>query len=107
MARKSVDQANPRDLNSFLQDMQKFQERKSINLSKIKEELENRNNVEVALGQSLMDDLSAQIVEMMEDRKVVDTKTRLYTYGQEKLRAKANFESSQKLADKIHGMFKP
>ena len=33
-----------------------------------------------------LDDLSMQIVEMMEDRKEKDTKVRLYEKGQEKLR---------------------
>ena len=34
----------------------------------------------------MLDELSSQIVEMMEDRKGVDTKERLYQKGSEKLR---------------------
>jgi tRNA 2-selenouridine synthase SelU len=49
-----------------------------------------------------LDDLSMQIVEMMEDRKDKDTKVRLYQKGQDKLR-KINEEiTKKKLDDALH-----
>ena len=53
-----------------------------------------------------LDDLSRQIVEMMDDRKDKDTKVRLYEKGQEKLR-KVNGEiTKKKLDEAIHANMK-
>jgi hypothetical protein len=53
-----------------------------------------------------VDELSSQIVDMMEDRKGVATQDRLYKHGFEKLRQINAHDSQVKLEAKVHAMFK-
>ena len=54
-----------------------------------------------------LDDLSKQIVEMMDERKEKDTMSRLYEKGHEKLRKINNDEQQKKIESEIHAMQKP
>ena len=86
-----------RDLSTFLEDQQRFLENKE---GKIEQRNADRGNQEVEelYLQPKLDDLSVQIVEMMDERKGQTTYDRLYKKGYESLREKSLREYEKKMA---------
>lgn len=93
-----------RDLYDFLNDQQRFLEYK--NLKELKGKQDNLNKELGDMKKPKIDNLSNQIVELMEDRKQKPTQERLYQAGQEKLRAKAFKEYQEQKAAEEHAKIK-
>ena len=93
-----------RDLYDFLSDQQRFLEYK--NMKEIKTKQDDLNDELREIKKPKIDNLSNQIVDLMEDRKQKPTKDRLYQMGQEKLRAKAFKEYQDQKAAEEHASIK-
>jgi hypothetical protein len=74
-----------RDLDTFLEDQQRFLEKKHEKTNQRKLDGMSREVEELSL-QPKLDDLSVQIVQMMDDRKGQKTYDRLYKKGYESIR---------------------
>ena len=96
----------PRDLDTFLTDQQRFLEKKQDKQLKAMHENSNKEVEELHL-QPKLDDLSMQIVDMMDDRKGQKTYDRLYKKGYESLRYKSQIEQETKLAEEEHSFRRP
>jgi len=86
-----------RDLSTFLEDQQRFLENKEGKIEQRKADRGNQEVEELYL-QPKLDDLSVQIVEMMDERKGQTTYDRLYKKGYESLREKSLREYEKKMA---------
>ena len=86
-----------RDLGTFLEDQQRFLENKEGKIEQRKADRGNQEVEELYL-QPKLDDLSVQIVEMMDERKGQTTYDRLYKKGYESLREKSLREYEKKMA---------
>ena len=75
----------PRDLEHFLDDVKRYEAQKKEKLTKRIEDKQAKTHEEETFKPAV-DELSSQIVDMMEDRKGILTQDRLYNKGQEKLR---------------------
>lgn len=86
-----------RDLDTFLEDQQRFLENKYSKIDQRKLDMSNHEVEELSL-QPKIDDLSVQIVEMMDERKGQTTHDRLYKKGYESIREKSLREYETKMA---------
>ena len=94
-----------RDLDHFLEDQQRFLEKKNEKANQRKLDDMSREVEELSL-QPKLDDLSVQIVQMMDERKGQQTYDRLYKKGYESLREKALRELEQKQAAEEQSSFR-
>lgn len=85
-----------RDLDTFLEDQKRFLENKQGKIEQRKMEKGDQEIDELTM-QPRLDDLSVQIVEMMDDRKGQSTHDRLYKKGYESLREKSLREYEKKV----------
>lgn len=82
---KKNDSNKPRDINRFLSDQERYLENKQ---QKQEQKLFKIQSMELMAiqEQPQIDELSKQIVEMMDERKVEPAHARLYKKGKEKIR---------------------
>ena len=104
-SRKNGGNDTSRDLSTFLEDQQKFLEKKNEKTNQMKLNDMSREVEELSL-QPKLDDLSVQIVQMMDERKGQKTHDRLYKKGYESLREKALREMEQKLSAEEQSSFR-
>jgi hypothetical protein len=81
-----------RNLRQFIKDQERYIEYKSIKSAIRKEEV-TLKEYESIKSQPEIDDLSKQIVELMDERKGAKSYNRLYQIGKEKLRGLTNEEN--------------
>ena len=94
-----------RELDEFLGDQQRFLENKEEKVKKWKMDNTLKEVEELSL-QPKLDDLSRQIVDMMDDRKGQKTHERLYKKGYESLRDKIQQDFDKKALEEEHSMRK-
>lgn len=94
-SRKNGANDTSRDLDAFLEDQQRWTEKKYEKTNQRKLDDMSREVEELSL-QPKLDDLSVQIVQMMDERKGQTTYDRLYKKGYESIREKALKEMEKK-----------
>lgn len=76
--------SRPRNLNKFIKDQERYSELKNMNSIKKKDQIDQRERENNTLRPQV-DNLSQQIVDLMEERKNEQIHERLYKKGKEKL----------------------
>ena len=82
---KKADGQKPRDINKFLSDLERYQESKNLKQEQAMMRMQSEQLMQIKT-QPQIDELSKQIVEMMDERKLEPAHSRLYKKGKEKIR---------------------